>query len=562
MGGGKRTIRKSFVDVGDVTLHLRTAGQGPAILLIHQAPVSGRTLEPRIAGLADDFFCLAPDLPGLGESDALTGGLVTVERMAEVFLSLLDRLGIERVAVYGQHTGALCATELALRAPERISAVLIGGYPIYTAEESAHRLTTYAPEFPPPSWDGGHLSWLWHRYREQFIYWPWNVKEPRARATCAIPAPEFLHEGVAEIAARHDTYAAVYHAAFDYDAEGALARVTRPVHFMLDVADSLSLKIELAAAANPNLKRWSGSASEIAAAEHRILSEATTGAPVCAENVLDGAASSRRRVIAWDDGAVGITVIAGEDEARPCLVLPPFPAGARSVAAEWQERPERTLILLDMLRLPSAGAHAAWLDGVAEAVRRALPPVAVDLIAGGSSAALAAVLKQRLGSSIAGVILLDPDARSDGTAFDATLCPSGGHLLRLWDRLRFERLKTPAGTPHDPASVRGRYESLEQLGRLGWHAVERMQDIPAWDRLVRDIADREMELLAAHGARVVITGIDRRGGFACGGYANAEPILLAGVANTSFRAAVSLLGREPSGSAKESTTTRRDARQR
>jgi pimeloyl-ACP methyl ester carboxylesterase len=236
-------MQTSFVDVGGLNLHVRSAGAGPVLLLLHQAPTSARTLESRIDRLSGEFLCIAPDLPGLGKSDALGGGLVTVQRMASVFIGLLNTLGIDRATLYGQHTGALVATEIAVRDPARVAAVVVGGYPIYTPEECAQRLATYAPELPDPSWDGAHLTWLWWRYREQFLYWPWNTKEPRARATMALPSAAYLQQGVAEIAACHASYAAVYHAAFDYDAEGTLQHIEVPVHFVLDAADSLSLKI-------------------------------------------------------------------------------------------------------------------------------------------------------------------------------------------------------------------------------------------------------------------------------------------------------------------------------
>ncbi|MGB6118445.1 MAG: alpha/beta hydrolase, partial [Mesorhizobium sp.] len=316
------------------------------MVLIHQAPISARTLESRIERLSADFFCIAPDLPGLGQSDALGGGLVTVERMAKTIVGLLDRLGIEKAVFYGQHTGALVATEIAASAPDRMAAVLIGGMPIYTAEESSQRVTSYAPPLAAPDWDGGHLSWLWYRYREQFIYWPWNSKEPRIRATCAIPPKAFLHDGAGEIAARHASYAAVYHAAFDYDAEGVLNRVSVPMHFILDLADSLSLKIELAAAANPALKRWPGATQDIEAIERKVAIEAARGLKPQPPISTD-ALSTRRIARRWQGGAVDFLRV-GKNDARPCLVLPPFPVGARGVLPELESLPGRSFIVADM----------------------------------------------------------------------------------------------------------------------------------------------------------------------------------------------------------------------
>lgn len=530
-------MRSSFIDVGDVTLHVRTAGSGPAMLLIHQAPISARTLESRIDRLSADFCCIAPDLPGLGESDALAGGLVTVERMARMMLGLMDALGIERAVLYGQHTGALVATELAIVAPDRVAAVLVGGYPIYTGEESAHRVTGYAPELPAPSWDGGHLAWLWHRYREQFVYWPWNAREPRMRASCAIPSPAFLQAGAGEIASRHASYAAVYHAAFDYDAEGALARVSVPVHFILDVADSLSRKIELAAGANPSLRRWPGPTDRIEAIEHAVARDAAEGLPRFAPAALP--VSTRRTVLAWDDGAVGLWRPAGDG--RACLVLPPFPAGPRAVLPEFRQQKGRAFTLVEFLRLPDEGREREWTRHFVAALADAMPAGRFDVVAAGGAAALATALLDALPERIGAMVMLDPEDRGDGTPFDAGICASGGHMLRLWDRLRFERMRPPAATPEDPATVRGRYESLDLLGRYGWDAVQRIEGIPAWDRLVAALAGEERSALRSSRARYVLTGIDRRGKVPPGGLDEDRATLVAGQADAPFATAMSFL---------------------
>lgn len=533
-------VRSSFIDVEGVSLRVRTAGQGPAMLLIHQAPISARTMESRIERLKKDFFCLAPDLPGLGESDELTGGLVTVERLARTILGLLARLGIERVVAYGQHTGALVATELAIVAPERVAGVLIGGFPIYTTEESAQRVTTYAPPLAAPDWSGGHLSWLWYRYREQFVYWPWNSKEPRIRATCAIPSTQFLQAGAAEIAARHASYAAIYHAAFDYDAEGALRRVKVPLHFILDLADSLSLKIELAAAANPALRRWHAPTAEIEATEHRVALEVAHGLPVVSAD-LSGSASERRVDLVWDRGAVRLWRL-NAGAGRPCLIMPPFPAGPRAILPEVAHVLDRELLLTEFLELPEPGREAEWVDGFGRAIRPLIADSGLCIAAAGGACAVASALFVALGEKARQLVLLDQDDRGDGTPFDPTLCSSGGHLLRLWDRLRFERMRPPRATPDEPSSVRGRYESLDVLGRYSWDAVGNIALVPAWDNLVAALAESEERVAGMPGVTTVATGIDRRGSLLPADRSARAAVQLPGIADAPFASAIALLG--------------------
>src|SRR5215831_10475589 len=50
-------------------LHYLTAGQGPALILLHGYTQTSRMWRPLIDKLKDKFTVIAPDLPGIGASD-------------------------------------------------------------------------------------------------------------------------------------------------------------------------------------------------------------------------------------------------------------------------------------------------------------------------------------------------------------------------------------------------------------------------------------------------------------------------------------------------------------
>ena len=80
----------------------------PAVVLIHQSPTSGRTLDLQTAGFARaGFTALALDIPGLGRSDPLEVPRPEVEDLAIGLAETLDAMGLKQVALYGSHTGAL-----------------------------------------------------------------------------------------------------------------------------------------------------------------------------------------------------------------------------------------------------------------------------------------------------------------------------------------------------------------------------------------------------------------------------------------------------------------------
>ena len=189
-------IRRGYIKVEGRHVHYRAAGTGDPVILIHQSPTSARTLDAQTLGFAQaGFQAIALDIPGLGRSDPLGLPQPEIGDQALALGRALDVLRLPRVALYGSHTGALICCDFARRAPERVSCVLIDGYPIYTQGESERRVATYFPPFEL-RWDGGHLLWLWSRLREQYLFWPWNVPGESTSARCDIPDAATLTDGV------------------------------------------------------------------------------------------------------------------------------------------------------------------------------------------------------------------------------------------------------------------------------------------------------------------------------------------------------------------------------
>jgi pimeloyl-ACP methyl ester carboxylesterase len=92
-----------------------------------------RNLIPR---LSDGYRVIAPDYPGFGHSDVpcRAGFDYTFEHLAEVIDELLEQLGIRQFAIYVMNFGAPVGYRLALRNPERISAIIAQNAPLYPEE--------------------------------------------------------------------------------------------------------------------------------------------------------------------------------------------------------------------------------------------------------------------------------------------------------------------------------------------------------------------------------------------------------------------------------------------
>jgi len=70
-----KTIASRTADFGGVKLHYLTAGHGPPLILLHGYAETSLMWRPIIPVLAERFTVIAPDLPGIGDSDIPADGL-------------------------------------------------------------------------------------------------------------------------------------------------------------------------------------------------------------------------------------------------------------------------------------------------------------------------------------------------------------------------------------------------------------------------------------------------------------------------------------------------------
>lgn len=242
------TIRRAFLDLPDGQLHYRRAGPGPGpgrgtgtpILLLHASPGSSRQLEPLIAALAERYDVIAPDTPGNGDSTPLPIAVPTIADYAARLPALLDALGLDRVAVYGSHTGAAIAVELAILAPDRVERLILDGIGLFTPAQRDDQLARYAPAFTPDR-DGAYLIRAFQFCRDQYLFYPWYDRTRAARRDSGLRPAADLHAWLVEVLKAAETYPLAYHAAFAWDAVGRLPQVGRPMLLMAAADDPLAL---------------------------------------------------------------------------------------------------------------------------------------------------------------------------------------------------------------------------------------------------------------------------------------------------------------------------------
>jgi pimeloyl-ACP methyl ester carboxylesterase len=115
--------------VDGVDIFYREAGpaEAPVVLLLHGFPTSSHMFRNLIPVLADRYRVIAPDYPGFGQSAMPDHRefAYSFAHYAELMDGLLGQLGVRRHAMYVMDYGAPVGYRLALKHPERISALII-----------------------------------------------------------------------------------------------------------------------------------------------------------------------------------------------------------------------------------------------------------------------------------------------------------------------------------------------------------------------------------------------------------------------------------------------------
>lgn len=116
------------VDVNGLKVFYRESGPSgaPKLLLLHGFPSAGHMFRGLIPQLADRFHVVAPDLPGFGQSSmpGRDSFSYTFEALTDVIEGFTDAIGFDRYALYVFDYGAPVGFRLAVRRPERITAIV------------------------------------------------------------------------------------------------------------------------------------------------------------------------------------------------------------------------------------------------------------------------------------------------------------------------------------------------------------------------------------------------------------------------------------------------------
>jgi pimeloyl-ACP methyl ester carboxylesterase len=110
--------------IAGTQLNYEVSGSGPAVLFLHAFPLTLRMWDAQARALDGTHRVVRFDARGFGGTPP-GDGLLTMERIADDAVALLDHLGISKAAVCGLSMGGYAAFALVRRYPDRLRALVL-----------------------------------------------------------------------------------------------------------------------------------------------------------------------------------------------------------------------------------------------------------------------------------------------------------------------------------------------------------------------------------------------------------------------------------------------------
>ena len=119
-----QAISSRVVEIDGAKLHYMTAGHGTPLILLHGYAETSLMWKPIIPTLAERFTVIAPDLPGIGDSDIPADGL-DMKSAAIRIHDLAKSLGVQKAEVVGHDIGLMVAYAYAAQFPAEVTKLVL-----------------------------------------------------------------------------------------------------------------------------------------------------------------------------------------------------------------------------------------------------------------------------------------------------------------------------------------------------------------------------------------------------------------------------------------------------
>jgi pimeloyl-ACP methyl ester carboxylesterase len=195
------------IQANGASMHVRSGGHGPAIVLLHGYAETGDMWAPMAADLARDHRVIVPDLRGLGLSSKPSGGYDKKTQAGDI-VGVLAALGIDRIDLVAHDIGNMVAFQFAAQHAERIERLVLIDAPVPGVgpwEEILKNPLLWHFRFGGPDMErlvAGRERIYLDRFWNEFSANPVSFKEEAREHYARLYAlPGAMHAGFAQFAA-------------------------------------------------------------------------------------------------------------------------------------------------------------------------------------------------------------------------------------------------------------------------------------------------------------------------------------------------------------------------
>lgn len=239
--GTKPRVRRRYIRVGSRNIHYMAAGAGSPVVLVHGSPGDSSFFNEELPELATKYAVYAFDSPGFGRSEPPPIEERDVAFLADRIAGAMRALKLPPAVIYGFHTGAAVAMEMAARQPDVVRALMLDGVPMFTPQELS---TWFAEFFLPmvPDKLGGQFNSFWTRCRDQGVWFPWSYKKPEHTMPLGVEPTEEIQDIMRRIVQPARTYVPTFRSAVHYGprVQGTLSKITQPTVILCAEGDVLA----------------------------------------------------------------------------------------------------------------------------------------------------------------------------------------------------------------------------------------------------------------------------------------------------------------------------------
>jgi pimeloyl-ACP methyl ester carboxylesterase len=166
-------IASRTATIDGLKIHYLIAGKGPAVILLHGYAETSRMWRPLMPRLASRFTVIAPDLPGIGDSDIPASGL-DMKTAAVRMHALASQLSVKKAEVVGHDIGLMVAYAYAAQFSQETSKLVVmdaflpgvaGGDGVYNTPDLWHfRFHGATPEKLVAGRERTYYDYYWNEF--------------------------------------------------------------------------------------------------------------------------------------------------------------------------------------------------------------------------------------------------------------------------------------------------------------------------------------------------------------------------------------------------------------